>query len=410
MIRPLVFLLGLLACVTPAQAQSDGLSPSAFSGLLDLRASAADGEPSWLNGGFGKTEVSGNDPRFSIAEADLAWRPQFGFDWSAVVEAEIQPDHQHGVGIGEAYIRFKPLPVDGWRPAFRAGLFYPPVSLENAEPFWTPTETITPSAIDSWIGEEVKVAATEVSLSRNLGDQSIGATVGLFSFDDTAGTLMALRGWSFDTVRPTDSTRYTLPPLSPFVAWNQPPVTYPLLNVDHRVGVYARLDWAPSDRAALNLFYYDNRGDRFSENANDQYAWGTRFAEAGVRYDIDDKTHLSAQALAGNTQVAYVAPVISVNTDFDAAYLMVTRALGDDSISGRIDAFSTTDKSPAYFGLTREHGWALTADYRKAFSAHVSGLIEVMHVQSDRPERLEVLGQGATQSQTVAQAALRLSF
>jgi len=409
-IRPLAVLLALLACATPAHAEIDWLSPSAFSGLLDLRASAADGERSWLNSGLGKTQVSGDDPRFSIAEADLAWRPQFGFDWSALVEGEFQPDHQHGVGIGEAYVRYKPLPVNGWRPTFRAGLFYPPVSLENAEPFWTPTETITPSAIDSWIGEEVKVVGAEASLSRDLGDQSVGATVGLFGFDDTAGTLMALRGWSFDDVRPTESTRYALPPLSPFIAWNQPPVTYPLLNVDHKLGVYARLDWAPSDRAALDLFYYDNRGDKTGENANDQYAWATHFIEAGLRFDIDDKTHLLAQALAGNTQVSYIAPVVSVNTDFDAAYLLVTRAVGEDSVSGRVDVFSTTDKAPAFYGLTQERGWALTVDYRKVFTAHISGLVEIMHLESNRPERFEVLDESAIQSQTVAQAALRLSF
>jgi len=406
----MVFLLTLAACASPARAEIDWLSPGAFSGLLDLRASAADGERSWLNSGYGKTSVSGNDPRVEVAEADLAWRPQFSFDWSAVVEAETQPDHQHGAGIGEAYLRYKPLPVNGWRPTFRAGLFYPPISLENAGVFWTPTETITPSAVDSWIGEDVKVVGAEVSLSGDIGDQSLAATAGVFSFDDTAGALLALRGWSFDDVRPTDSSRYALPPLSPFIAANQPPVTYPLLNVDHRVGLYGRLDWAPTGRAALNLFYFDNRGDKTSQNANDQYAWATRFAELGLSYDIDANTRLLAQALAGNTQVAYIAPTVSVNTDFDAAYLMVTRTLGADSVSGRADVFATTDKAPALYGLTQEAGWALTADYRKAISAHVSGLVELMHVQSSRPERFVVLAEPALQSQTVAQAALRLSF
>ena len=295
-------------------------------------------------------------------------------------------------------------------PHSRAGLFYPPVSLENSGPFWTPAETITPSAINSWIGEEVKVLGLEASVQGELGGQSVGATFGAFGFNDTAGTLLAARGWSLEDVRADSNDRYNLPRLSPFLNLVQPPNTVAVTEIDHRIGIYGRLDWRPLGNLALNAFYYDNRGDLTGENVNDLWAWGTHFAEVGAVYQVDDRTKLMAQALSGNTKMGFAHPYIWVNTDFDAAYLMVTRALGDDSISARADAFSTADHTLAFFGRTQETGWALTADYRKAFNAHVSGLVELMHVESNRPERMDVLGEPATQSQTVAQAALRLSF
>ena len=49
----------LLACAAPAEAQVDLLSRSVISGQADLRLSAADGEPSWLDGGFGKARYGG---------------------------------------------------------------------------------------------------------------------------------------------------------------------------------------------------------------------------------------------------------------------------------------------------------------------------------------------------------------
>ena len=412
MVRRFLLLLAIVVWPGLARAQSDLLSPSSFSGLLDLRASYADGERSWLNGGLGKTRVSGDDPRFDVGEADLAWRPHFGFDWSAVVEAEIQPDHDHTLRLGEAYLQYKPLIADGWHASARAGLFYPPISLENTGPFWTPSETITPSAVNSWIGEEVKVVAVEATLRHDVGDQSVGVTAAAFGYNDTAGTLLAVRGWSLDDVRTNASGGFVLPPLNPVLAWQQEPpfTTNPVEDADHRVGGYGRVDWSLMPNLALNAFYYDNRGDGETENAADFYAWKTHFLDVGARYDIGDRTTLLSQILTGSTKEDYGTGWVWVNTHFAAGYLLVTRALGEDSVTGRADVFSTTNHAPAYYGLTQENGWALTADYRKHLTAHVSGLVELLHVESNRPGRQDVLGEDPEQKQTVLQAALRLSF
>jgi hypothetical protein len=221
---------------------------------------------------------------------------------------------------------------------------------------------------------------------------------------------MAVRGWSLDDVRTNASGHYALPQLSDFLEYVQPPRTIPVIDIDHRVGVYARLDWSPSSRLALNAFYYDNNADPTAENANELWAWHTQFANLGAAWQIDDKTRLLAQAMTGRTRMGYSTPDIWVNTTFTAGYVLVTRAIGEASVTGRADVFSTANHTDDYYGLTQENGWALTADYRKPLTDHVMGLIEVLHVESNRPGRADVLGEASLQRQTVVQAALRLSF
>jgi hypothetical protein len=411
--RLLVF-AGVLLWADTALAEPDVLSPGSFTGLLDLRLAAADGEPSWLNSGFGKTDINGGRDRLAgrarIEEADLAWKPQLAWNLSAVVEAELQPEHENGLHLGEAFLVYKPTPRSDTRYQVRAGLFYPPISLENGGPFWTTMNTITPSAINSWVGEEVKVVGAEVSVRRSFGDQELGMTAGVFGFDDNAGELIALRGWSLDNVRESVGGGFRLPPVSDFLEYVQAQHEAPLTEFDGRVGGYVRLDWRAGERLALDAFAYDNAANPTAVY-DKQWGWWTRFVDVGARFDLDDRTQLLGQALFGQTQMGPAGPDRWVDTDFSAAYLLISRQLRDeDSITGRFDVFETRDATDASYGLTQEHGWALTADYRRPLSRHATLLVEALHIWSDRPARDTNAADAPTQAQTVMQAALRLSF
>jgi hypothetical protein len=411
--RLLVF-AGALLWTDTALAAPDVLSPESFTGLVDLRLSAADGEPSWLNGGFGKTDIDGGrerlDWRARIEEADLAWKPQLAWNLSAVVEAELQPQHENGVHLGEAFLVYKPTPRSETRYQVRVGLFYPPISLENGGPFWTTTNTITPSAINSWVGEEVKVVGAEASMRRAFGDQELGVTGGVFGFDDNAGELIALRGWSLDNVREGVGGGFRLPPLSDFLEYVQSQHEAPLTEFDGRVGGYVRLDWRASDRVALSAFAYDNSANPTAVY-DAQWGWRTRFVDVGARFDLDARTEMLGQALFGQTEMGPGHPDRWVNTDFSAAYVLVSRRLADaDTLTGRVDLFATRDLTDAYYGQTQEHGWAATADYMHPLSTHAVLLVEALHVWSDRPARGADAADASTQAQTVVQTALRLSF
>ena len=43
----------------------------------------------------------------------------------------------------------------------KAGAFFPAISLENDDLGWTSPYTLTPSAINSWIGEELRTIGSE---------------------------------------------------------------------------------------------------------------------------------------------------------------------------------------------------------------------------------------------------------
>jgi hypothetical protein len=268
-----------------AHAQSDLIGAEAFDLGLDLRASVVGGERSWLDGGFGKLREGGDGSgdtaaRIDVASIDAAWKPQLGWNFSGLVSVTWQPDVSPNAGLSEAYLRYRsnPAPV---RVEARAGVFWPPISLEHEGSNWTVADTITPSAANSWVGEEVKVLGLEGKVESELGEHALALTGAVFAHDDMSGTLLSYRGWALHDVRMATNSDLPLPPLSPSTAPYQSPYTSPFYEVDDRVGFYGRVDWRPPLPVALNAFYYDNRGDRLSSYEM-QTSWRTRFWNVGA--------------------------------------------------------------------------------------------------------------------------------
>ena len=396
-----------------AAAQVDLASADTLPGVVDLRAAAADGEPSFTTYGFGKFRYGGGaggdyDPKLQIALAALEWTPRLSWDWTAVVDAGHQPGQENWFDLYQAYLLFKPMPSGATRFRARIGYFYPPVSLENDAPVWGVTNMITPSAIDSWIGEEVKVGGLEATLSQTFGDQQLALTGALYGVDDTAGALLAYRGWSLDDLKSQAFGDFNLPPLSPFLSRLQQDQTYSNRRLDGRVGYYAMLEWRPPIPVSLQLFHYDNRADGTSETIDQQWAWATQFTEVGGSAQIDARTRLLAQGLEGDTRIGPKdAPLVW--TSFESAYLLASHDLGADTLSARADVFETKDKAPQPPAPLGERGWAITAAWRHPLTQRLDLRVEAVHVASDRPSRL-VAGEAPDQSQTMFQSSLRLTF
>lgn len=412
--------LALSCSAGSALADPDLFSPQAFEGLVDIRAIGVDGQPSYLDGGFGRTRYGGAGAgdfkgELSLADAALVWKPQFTWALGAIVDVEHQDGQQHPFDLVQAYLTFRPTLPGDTRFTARAGFYYPPVSQEHEGPSWAVANTITPSAINSWIGEEVKVVGGEARVSRRFGDSEVAATAGLFGYDDTAGTLLTFRGWGFTDIKATAFGQFNLPPIDPYMAWRQPPYTQSTAEIDGRVGYYGRLDWSWG-RLNLNAFYYDNRGDKTGVNSNWQWAWNTRFWNFGLSYDVDDSTRILSQVMTGHTLMGY--PDYDdpewINLGFTSAYLLATHSFGRSGITGRAEYFSTHDANfdPGADDPEDnrgEHGWALTAAYRYDLTAQARWMLELMHIHSNRPG-LEQAGILPLQDQTQLQSSLRLTF
>jgi hypothetical protein len=404
-------LLGFFA--EGARAQVDLFSSEAVHGVADLRLSAADGEPSFTDGGFGKARYGGAggggyQARLQIAEAALEYTPRLSWDWSAVVDIGYQPGQEHAVDLYQAYLAFKPVPRSATTFSARAGLFYPPISLEHDARVWGLTNMITPSAINSWVGEELKVVGVEGAVTHDFGGSSLAVTGAVFGYDDTSGTLLTFRGWALHDLKSQVHGDFDLPPLSPLDSLVQSPSTYPTLEIDHRLGYYAKAAWRPRAPFSLEALYYNNRGDGVALTDDLQWAWETHFTSLGAAFSLDDHNRFVVQAVDGRTLFGATQHRL-VDVSFRSAFVLFSHDLGRGVLSARGDVFETEDNAPLPPAPNSEHGWALTGAWRYPLNDHLDLRLEAMRIESTRPARV-LAGEAPRQVQDVLQSSLRLTF
>jgi len=400
----------------------DLLSPQTLMLSGDVRLMGVGGERSWVNDGFGKLRYGGKHdnkegpfrvlPR--VGEANLVWQPRFGWALSGTVSAVAQDKDGMEAGLSEAYLSFKPLAGGPVKFSARAGLMWPPVSLEHSGADWAVAETITPSAINSWIGEEVKVIGFEASLSAKLGEHQLTATAALFDVNDSAGALLAFRGWALHDVKALAFRRQPLPELNEFMEYAQPRFTHPVKEMDgaflSRLGYYVKLAWQPPLPVRLEVLRYDNRSNPEAYNADMEWGWRTRFGNVGLVADLGPATQIRTQAIRGRALMGYEEQGrIWVDTRFRSAFALVTQRLANGSVSGRIEAFATRNQGGMVVDDDDEKGWAATLGARRTLGAHASVLLEALRVSSRREARQRE-GLSSRQIQTQLQAALRLHW
>ena len=414
----------LLGCVGgPACAQNtdgglDLFSADTFAVSADLRLAAANGEESWTGGDFGKLRFGGDghqwNGRASLAEAAIVWQPKLSWSLSGTIVALVQDNDGLQPGLSEAYLSWKPLGGGKIKLSGRAGLMWPRISLEHVGPQWSVADTITPSAINSWIGEEVKVVGAEGSASATLGEHRLTATGALFDVDDTAGALLSFRGWALHDLKALVGRKMKLPELGEEIEYYQPRYSHPLKEMDggflNRVGGYAQLAWQAPWRFRVELTHYDNNGDRTAANRFMEWGWHTSFDHAGVMFEPREGTRFVGQAISGQALMGLKEGSESwVDTRFRSAFALVSQQVGKASLSGRIESFATNSRGSYVGDEESERGWAATFAGKRPFGAHSTGLIELLHVSSRRDAR-EREGLPARQSQTMLQAALRLHW
>jgi hypothetical protein len=411
--------LGLSLCAAQARA-ADMAETGLLTAYANLDLVAADGPRAWLDErGTGKARFGNPDGgalrlRPYGSEAGLVLQPDFGWSLSGLVSAVAQHGQDKAIDISEAYLRWRPLPIGGVRVNVRAGVFWPPVSLEHGGGEWAVKETITPSAINSWIGEEVKVGGVEANLSTMIGGHRLSLTAAGFELNDTAGTLLTFRGWALHDEKATLFSYQPLPAMNAFMRNAQARDTRPTIDLDHHSGWYAKLGWAPPGPFELQYFHYDNRADPQAFDRGLQWGWRTRFDHLGAILDIDARTRLTAQAIDGTTIMGFtLGPGTEhwVDMRYRSAFLLATRqvAMGgrDGSVSARIEAFSTRNRGSAVRSDDDETGWAATAATRWPICPSASLFAEALHIDSRRDARLRE-GVAPRQHQNILRLTLRL--
>lgn len=387
-------------------AHAQGLfDRSTLSGVIVAGAVVATDAQAWTSGGLGKVEHRGVQ---ADADAVVAWRPDLAPRLSSHIAFALQSSVRGVVGLDEAYLRLRRDPEAAVGLTARAGLFFPPASLEHDGAEWTTHHTLTASAIGSWIAEEVKVLGAEATVHTALAGKPASLTFAAFGANDTAGTLLTFRGWALHDLRATAGQTLPLPPVTP-AFFQQAPRTRPVIELDGRIGAYAKAEVAMSDALSLSAMVYSNQGDLVALR-NGQYSWETRFATVGASLRTPGNTTVLGQVMFGTSRMGLVeGKGAKTDVSFGSAYLLVSKPLRKGALTGRIEAFAIDDHSFLDMEDNHEKGAALTGAWTRPLSGATELITEVVGVWSDRPARVR-LGTRADQVDVQTKVALRTRF
>jgi hypothetical protein len=88
-------------------------------------------------------------------------------DLGAVLIADADSQRSSVIDLQEAFLAWNPVPQSPWRYRARLGAFFPVTSLETGaypQVGWNAQRTISGSAINSWISEEIRILGAEFTL------------------------------------------------------------------------------------------------------------------------------------------------------------------------------------------------------------------------------------------------------
>ena len=400
-----------LACLVASPLAGHAQDVS-LHGYVDGRLVAAPGERGWVEGGLGKTRYGGGKVEARFGGAALVGTAQLTPSLLAFAGVQLQDGDRTGVDVLEAYLRWRPVSTTRWRGSVQAGAFFPPVSLENDAVGWTSPWTITPSALNSWVGEELRAVGAEARIERRGENATLELRGALFQRNDPAGNLLAVRGWSLSDLTYGIGSRLREPDAYVRDDGEQPPMRYdPFRRIGHQWGNYAQLTWRARGRGRLSLMHYDNHADPQAwqpyEGGERLYAWRTRFWSLGASTDTGSITWL-AQAMDGDTVIEPV-PNRVFTTRYRAAYLLAGWNRGAWRPALRLDHFSTREL-PGTAGLhAGEHGNAITAALNWRPHDWLRLTFEVLQIDSTRTARADYGLRPHTRA-TQAQLSARLFY
>lgn len=385
---------------------------------VDVSFVSASGHPSWLEGSGGKLRYDENTDGLRLTRAYFEYQALLTDTIKAHVMSETYDDDFGPViDLTEAYLEWRPVPSSPTRYRLKAGAFYPRISFENVGPGWGSPYSISPSAINTWVGEELRSVGLELTVSRRLqslgGAHTVSLTAAVYGGNDPAGGLIAWKGWSIHDRQSRFNDEVPLPPvprIQPGEWWDeQDPFITPLLEIDEEPGYYINAEWQYGNKLTVRAMHYDNRADPQGIEDN-QFAWWTKFDHIGLQTTLPGDIGLLAQWMSGWTAWGrYRNGVYSVDVDFISNYVLLTRAFDRHRVTARYDHFEMTEADQTPLDENSENGHAWTLSYQYAASDNVTFAAEWLEIFTDRPA-FEYYGLERRKTETQVQLALRLRF
>ncbi|MGH8007372.1 MAG: hypothetical protein ACREQ3_10215 [Candidatus Binatia bacterium] len=376
----LLICLWLLPSPAWSQYEIEQERPFWLRGLLDVRIARGGRAPSWMDRGPGKTRYGGRATpeglnkitRFTLAQLALEVGGTLPWELTshAQMNLETAADDEDRPLLIEAYLR-KEWGEWGKGWGLQTGVMNIPFSLEHTGPAWTSPYTLTPSALNTWLWEEIRLVGVEGEWWRvTSGGLRLGLLAGAGFGPDQLGKLLAVRGWVLSDYLSGVNGDLPLPQRGERLSVFD--------ERDHRPAVYLWFTASDSqNRGELRFGYFDNLGDQGTRGV-----WETRFGTLGAIVHPLARMDLLVQYLVGETRTRSTPS----DSALSAFYALLSYHYRGHRLSARYDVFRVGDLDGAH--ATRERGDGVTLAYFFEFGLHHRVGVEYTFLYSRRPARL----------------------
>jgi hypothetical protein len=384
-----------LACLWSTLATSPARAlQSDFDASIDVRAVSVSSPTSFLHGGGGTLRYDGSHDGLQLGSVRLAWRGDFTDTLRLTAESVAYGDHDvHALDLTELVLSWRPVPRNEWRSELKVGAFYPPVSLEHRMRGWRSPYTLSASALNTWVGEELRTIGVEYDgdwLRQGSGHGwNLGVTGALYGWNDSAGVVMGKRGWAMHDRQTTLFGKLGTPGAGIIDGR-----TLFYRDLDGKPGYYGGLTGNWRGELELRALHYDNRADpyTFAPAINDG-GWHTAFDSFGARWSPDEHWTLIAQQLRGTTEFGRLAPPGGPENywKFDASYVLASWQHGAERFSARYDDFAMRQTVSWFFGFyNRDSGHALTAAWFHTLGPRLTLMAEWLELRDTLASRAQI--------------------
>lgn len=346
-------------------------------GLLDVRVARGGSAPSWTDHGPGKTRYGGRSTetgfervtRLALSQLAIEAGASLPWDVRAQAQVNVQRDiaDDYRPWLIEAFLRKEwGEHANGW--GLQTGVMNVPFSLEHVGPAWSPEFTLSASALNSWLWEEISLAGAEGEWWHvtQTGLQ-LGVVVGAGYGPDQLGRLLALRGWAMGDGLSGLNGDLPLPSGARTDIFDER---------DNRPAAYTWITLGDErERGALRLGLFDNRGDQDAAGV-----WHTRLATVGTILHPHPRIDFVVQYLRGEARVRDP----SNDSSLRAFYALLSHHYKRHRFSVRYDEFRVNDLDGG--NSTRERGEGVTVAYLFQWGLRHRIGLEHIWLNSRRPE------------------------
>lgn len=349
---------------------------------------------------------------FHLSQAVLSTEQRLSNSWSAAAVINGYSDGEKRFGFSQAYLKYRPLTASTIKPEVKIGAFYPAISAENTDMGWLSPHFLTNSAINSWIGEELRTGGVEVSLRQNgrqvRSNWSWKILGSLFKGNDSTGTLLSWRGFALHDRQSLYDDRVNFLPTPGIVSeegLNAPAWTDPFREIDGRFGYYVGAHLAYKRSAELKYYYYDNNADPNILDPDRIYAWHTRFHSVTLRYKYSAELTVFSQLLVGDTLMGENI----VDNDFNSAYVAAAYDMAPYTIAARADWYQVNDNDNFMYDPNGSRGRAFTLSAGRKINDNVAVTGE-WQVNSGTQQNLRFFQNNERFTEHLFQLALTATF